>query len=553
MGNARAYCDSDLGSPVLSVESYGDLSDIYPPPSSNGYDSDCDDGDVHCNISDDDSNIDCFELVEPRCGSSEEKSLYDDSSDSNPQRARLYDDCSYDKYVLCEDDESDASGEIQLDCGMSVDPSLSSRLCQLMKESEELPPPPPLNERMHIDPSNKSDRVHFKDPLIRFRYWKSERIDPPEQNAAANSSMHQFFVILEIFALRCAFDHLRQANNNAKEEVAPCAIERLDCNVDQRRNQGLLVRRRVLEKALQSWRGITATSMKLRQKYFLMMIVNRWRIYVDECIDLRQKRYAALLHWATVRFKKSFAVLKSHAKQSKEEKKFKYVGLRNEKEISGIGHSLRLVTPAMLHSKSKYSSISSSGRNSAGSDHWLRASSVHRANSDAPVPSVSMAVPKSLPDYRISSSGNWLDDTRSAFLQCRSKQLSPSFLQTDFHAQTAQLPRPTIASTKYSVGMPSPFLSSLVSNDRHAYVMAGSRQRFGGNSMVLDHGIDQPTSWHFSSVLGPTSQHRRAAAQFLFCQVGSYQERFITASVLDGMISIVERRHSTDAARAGEK
>ena len=80
----------------------------------------------------------------------------------------------------------------------------------------------------------------------------------------------------------------------------------------------MIVHRRILGKSLHSWREATRASLDLRQKYFLMMIFNRWKYYTDECIDLRQMRYVALIHWAAVKCKKSFAALKLNAKQNKE-------------------------------------------------------------------------------------------------------------------------------------------------------------------------------------------------------------------------------------------
>ena len=82
--------------------------------------------------------------------------------------------------------------------------------------------------------------------------------------------------------------------------------------------QSLIVRRRILDKSLHSWREVTRASLDLRQKYFLMMIFNRWKYYTDECIELRQMRYVALIHWAAVRCKKSFGALKLHAKQNRD-------------------------------------------------------------------------------------------------------------------------------------------------------------------------------------------------------------------------------------------
>ena len=532
--NSRASFYSDLGSPI-SIESYGDLSPIPPSPPSDR-DSDCEYGIIRRNIS-------VGPVPTPR-GSTEENSL-SGRSDRNPHMAIYYENDEEDRFMFGIDGESDASG-FQLGCVMS-----------------------PIRTT-HVDPSNKIHSLtEEEDPSMRFnvdRTWKSGQIDPPARTA--NSAMHQFFVILEMFAVRCAFDHLRRATNNDADAV--CSLESSSSSSlrferkrpmplpghrsqhnnamnpysgrsrlihstcgDRSRNRDLVVHRRVLEKVLRSWRDITVTAIKLRQKYLLMMIVNRWKLFADECIDLRQKMYAALLHWANVRMKRSFAVIKLHSKRSKEEKRQrtrKLVGLSNERDASCIDATLRFDTPSVL-------------KNNFLNEYRGPA-----------VPSVSH------PDYRFSLPRNWIGNIRSPLLQSGSistltsmRQSYPT-VQRDFCAQTTQTLRPsTFASTNcHSVAMPSSFLS----NDRHAFVMAGSRQRF-------TYGIGQPKSENLflpnsqASVLGPNLQ-KHAAAPFFFGQVGSsvrsikdyHQERFLTASVLDEMISMVEHRHLTAAAGA---
>jgi hypothetical protein len=523
----------------MSIESYGDLSAIPPPPPS--YDGDSDNEKNRCNIS-----------VGP-CGSKEENSL-SDRSDSKSQRDVYYEDdeedrfmfgCSYDEHVLGIDGDSDASGEIQLDCVMS--PIWTTT----------------------VDPSNKTYSFPKKeDPLMHSnidRPWRtSERIDPPARNTEANGAMHQcfvFFGILEIFALRCAFDHLRQGSLETERKPpitfpgyrSPLHVmnphsgrsQRVHSTYTltyQRRNQALLVHRRVLEKVLRSWQVITVTALKLRQNFFLMMIVNRWKLYADECLDLRQKRYTALIHWAKVRCKKSFAVLKLHAKQSKDEKRLAtvlqrksiLVGLSNARDASCIDASLRLGTTSDPRSK-----FLNEYRGPA-------------------VPSVPKAAPKGHPDHRVSLARNWFDNNRSPFLQSgpistltsSMRRSSPSLLR-DFRAQTAQTLRPPkFAFTNYcSVGMPSPFLTSSDSNNRQASVIAGSSQRF-------THRIGQPKPGilFLRNTQGPTQQ----AAPSCFGKVQSsarsmkdyYHERFLIASVLDDMISMIEHRHMSAAAGA---
>ena len=471
--NSSACFDSGLESPV-SIQSYGDLSDILPPRPSERYESDLDDVHIQRNVSNDDTRIDWPECVEPvsaLCGINDANYLYGTVDYCNDDLQMFMIDYSCDENML-RDGDTDVLGEIQLDRDMRSDRIYSSH---------------------EFDPSTKKE-----DPIMRsniHKHWKSERIDPPAKNA--KSVTHQFFVILEVFVLRCAFDHLRRAKCTNEDTVCnlnkrrgslspklsrssslrteqkqpetspynvPHAIERMRYNLDERRNQVLVVHRQVLKKALQSWRATVATASKLRQKYYLMMIVNRWQLYTDECVDLRRKRDIALLHWASFRCKKSFDVLKLYAKQSKEQKrlasvlqyKVGRVNLSYERDAS-----LRFVSPSISDSKIK-------------------------AN-----PSISKTVLKVLSDNRVSLARNWFDNIRNPLLQAGSvstltstmRQSSPS-LQRDFQAQQAQ----SFVSTKcYSAGMPSPYLLSSVSTDKLNTVLAGTQQRFA-------HGVGRPKS-----------------------------------------------------------
>lgn len=87
-----------------------------------------------------------------------------------------------------------------------------------------------------------------------------------------------------------------------------CQLATLDSLASRHRSN-------LLSQCLESWRGFTADAVNRRLRYFLMVIINRWRIYTEECIAERQQRYTALLHWAANLSRKAFVSLKLHSKQ----------------------------------------------------------------------------------------------------------------------------------------------------------------------------------------------------------------------------------------------
>ena len=131
-----------------------------------------------------------------------------------------------------------------------------------------------------------------------------------------------------------------------------------------------IVRRRLTKQVLLAWREASNKAFELRRRYFLMMLLNRWRLYTEECIDLRQMRYTALVYWATVKCAKAFAALKTNAEQSKKEKKHR-TSLHSSSAIKRLGCDVgdmgtirgqrhvqnRSVTPSTRDSRYKCSSF----------------------------------------------------------------------------------------------------------------------------------------------------------------------------------------------------
>jgi hypothetical protein len=279
-----------------------------------------------------------------------------------------------------------------------------------------------------------------------------------------------------------------------------CLTERLRLQCKMVEAQALLRRRRTLEKVLRSWRDVTLLTMKRRQKYFLMALFNRWQLYTDECIDARQKRDAALLHWATFKIKKAFVILKLHAMQSqiaREEERRLATSLQRSSNRVGLTNEIDALR---IHRFGKTSALNCSR--------------------SPTLPTVHMSLPsRRIPDYRASLTRNWFDSIRPTSSM---RQISPP-LGSEFTTKSSVRP------TKFYLdGMASPFSpQSLVSYERQTSAIAGSNSYFA-------HGIDPTTSRHISTL--------NSSANCL-----GFHERFITSCVLEEMISIVEHRHSLAA------
>jgi hypothetical protein len=239
--------------------------------------------------------------------------------------------------------------------------------------------------------------------------------------------------------------------------------------------------------------------MKRRQKYFLMALFNRWQLYTDECINARQKRDAALLHWAAFKIKKAFVILKLHAKQSQiareEERKLATLHQRSSNQV-GLTNEIdtfrkRFGTPSALQ--------------------------CYRSPA---LPTVQMSSSsRRIPDYRATTTRNWFDSIRPTSSM---RQISPP-LGKEFTTKSSVRP------TKFYLGgMTSPFTSQpSVLYERQTSAKAGSNSYFA-------HKIDPTTSrqnFHLTF---------NSSANCL-----GFHERFITSCVLDEMIAIVEHRHST--------
>eukprot|EP00984_Skeletonema_dohrnii_P006642 scaffold2366_cov122-Skeletonema_dohrnii-CCMP3373.AAC.2 len=152
-----------------------------------------------------------------------------------------------------------------------------------------------------------------------------------------------FNVILGRFALRCALDHwkcmtTKEAEKCKQMQRQQACLQLLQTLLRVKVRHSLLIwshsikriawqesvvgliRQRHLGNAFRSWRDVTTSSKMRRQVYFLMMIFNRWRVLTEESVATRQKKYAALMHWAERLTRKSFSALKLHSTSQREER-----------------------------------------------------------------------------------------------------------------------------------------------------------------------------------------------------------------------------------------
>lgn len=502
-----------------------DLSDIPPPPQSDGFDSeDCDAAlticriasnaeDKNSSIGSDDGSVKSVEsVISTRFESHDE-------TDNDPQMINYFEN----------DGDYDYDGSLS-DCSIEEDNSLNS-------------------------PQHR------------------ERSSPAHTTMYHLHTLQTFVVILEAFGLRCAFDHwMRGRNDEVDDECyssnnssisTPMVLDdSLDSyhssifssseillndlflkeswkyNMDQKINharaftvidsvlstasirgalfvwaeisrieklrlqckmveaQALLRRRRNLQKVLRSWRDVTLLTMKRRQKYFLMVLSNRWQLYTEECIDAQKKRDTALLHWAAFKIKKAFVILQLHAKQSQ-------IQIAEEKRLAA---SLR------------------SSSNRVGLTNQIDAFRMHRFGIPSTLhcyrsptlPTAHMYLPsRRIPDYRASSSRNWFDSIRPTSSM---RHISPP-LRKEFTTQSSVRP------TKfYSEGMALPFTTQpSVLCERQTTALAESNSYFA-------HGIDPTTSRHDSTF--------NSSANYQ-----GFHERFITSCVLEEMIAKVEHKY----------
>ena len=76
-------------------------------------------------------------------------------------------------------------------------------------------------------------------------------------------------------------------------------------------------RMKLMKHCLSMWKVFTTGVITRREKCFLMMLFNRWRLYAEEMIDERKQDYEALLHWATHLMSKAFHGLRVISKEAK--------------------------------------------------------------------------------------------------------------------------------------------------------------------------------------------------------------------------------------------
>mmetsp|Transcript_38547 Transcript_38547/g.80776 ORF Transcript_38547/g.80776 Transcript_38547/m.80776 type:complete len:830 (-) Transcript_38547:50-2539(-) len=326
---------------------------------------------------------------------------HSDEKDSFEVDKRRYTgDCSYNDLVTREDGKSNASSEeLRLD-------SLRLDYSDISTNSS----------RIGINCSAYSNRKSSKVSLDVIQCTQaSAQLDPPESisnidtdvsyphlerdisDIGMTDTLESCLVVLKMFSLRCAFDHWRREMNYEggngfrlkdfspifRGIAPPCsgasamrryrqAFQNVTRFIQQATIRSTMVswknatlearasmaRRRFLEKQVfYSWRDLTVIAVGLRQRYFLMIVVNRWRLYAEECIDLRRKRYSALVHWATVKVVKAFTALKLHAKERKARKSetIRIGRCHGCIMTGGIDHVSTFVTPSNCESRRKWS------------------------------------------------------------------------------------------------------------------------------------------------------------------------------------------------------
>lgn len=78
---------------------------------------------------------------------------------------------------------------------------------------------------------------------------------------------------------------------------------------------------RLMQQCLTQWKIYTSKSILRRQECFLMMLFNRWRLWVEDQIEEREKEHIALFYWATSLHSKAFRSLREHVRQSRESRR----------------------------------------------------------------------------------------------------------------------------------------------------------------------------------------------------------------------------------------
>jgi len=509
----------------MELES-SDLSDIPPPPQSDGFDSDdCDALHTICCIScgdsnakDRNSNVDSnddsvetesIELISTRCyfendgdyeydGSvsdalSDHSIEEDDSFKSSSATTAMHHLHTLQTFVVI----LEAFG---LRCafdhwmrGRNVDSSVST--------------PMVLDDSMdsHVEEDGCDNHImdHSNDIMVHSNHIMDH---------LSISSSSEILLNEMLLKESLAFDVMDRVLSTATIRGALCVwsesskrisrIERLRLQCKMVEAQAFLRRHRTLEKVLRSWRDATLLTLKRRQKYFLMALFNRWQLYTDECIEIRQKRDTALLHWATFKIKKAFVILKLHAKQSQ-------IAREEERRLD-----------ASLQSSSNR--VGLTNEMDALRKHRFGAPSALNCYRGPTLPTVQMSLPsRRIPDYRASSTRNWFDSIRPTSSM---RQISPP-IRREFTTQSSVRP------TKfYSEGMTSPFTSqSSVSCERQTSAMAGSNS-------------------YFAQDIDPTTSRQNFHLTFnSSANCLGFHERFITSCILDEMIAIVEHKHSTAA------
>lgn len=285
--------------------------------------------------------------------------------------------------------------------------------------------------------------------------------------------------------------------------------------------RALMVHRRILEKSLHSWREVTLAALEFRQKYFLMMIFNRWKCYTDECIDLRHMRNIALIHWASVKCKKTLVALKLNATQNREANTVTTL-IRSKCGSSALTRSRNTFIQHGLSSADlmTYNSTAAIDGRGQSHDHKSRKDAVHFS-------------------YSGRQEMNKSDNFRGSFLKPGS--ISPPTFMPSHNLNSLTMRDESCRGRNYLDGRPMPAFRSLTLHEQPTPFVAGMFRSPSQNLNLTRSGQLLTRS--------QTRQHNNRCVEEVNVHVPSRRPAprstsdFIISNILDEMISKVERRH----------
>lgn len=223
--------------------------------------------------------------------------------------------------LTVEDRKSDASSEPRLDS-----PAMSSNPLQVS--------PVGLRQTRYAGEFNVDDEKcdTTSEPRFDFPFLSSssssqrpsdhnkyaKQPDPPERISKldTNASYHRFKIpahgVGKAIVLQSC-DHWKHGRNY---DNTVCDLSRHD---QAFQSITCVFHQALMRKSMILWQNAVLEKIR-REKYFLVVLFNRWRLHTIDTIANREQRYTALVFWAAAKMTRAFRALKLHANQSKEMK-----------------------------------------------------------------------------------------------------------------------------------------------------------------------------------------------------------------------------------------